>query len=190
MRRFTHSIMACLIGAVSQTTLAGNEEGFYVGASYGASHFHSDEDSGAYKVFGGYNFDLLPTLDLAVEAAYVDFGETSGEIPIRTIVDDESIFIDGHQTTSTTGWNVFGVADFTLGPVSLFGKLGMTSSNSETELSIAGRDNVRNTETGLAYGAGIKTQLSIFSIRAEYEAFDAEQFGEFDMLSIGVSYSF
>ena len=200
MRRFTHSIMACLIGAVSQTTLAGNEEGFYVGASYGESSFdlpfdqNGESEASSYKIFSGYNFNLIPILDLAIEGSYVDFGEFSDEFDVNTTIDNETVVMDGYLTTSTTGWDVFGIAGVSLGPVSLFGKLGMVSWKSEGKMRIPYLDNtVTNySESGSdpACGLGVKVQFSSLSVRAEYEALNTEQFSKFDMLSIGVSYSF
>ena len=199
MKKSTRLIVACLFFSASQTVFAGNENGFYLGASYGESSFdlkygREDEDS-AYKVFGGYNFNLLPLFDLAVEASYVDFGTISHKFDVhRTTIDDEEIVVDGYGFISTTGWNIFGVAGFNFGPVSLFGKLGMASwiSREEGEIPDLDYSLSSSTEAGNdpAYGVGAKIQLSSFSLRAEYESFDAGSFGDFNMMSLGMAYTF
>ena len=199
MKKSTRLIVACLFFSASQTVFAGNENGFYLGASYGESSFdlkygREGEDS-AYKVFGGYNFSILPLFNLAVEASYVDFGTIDEEFDVQhTSIDDEQFVVDGYGFISTTGWNIFGVAGFNFGPVSLFGKLGMASWISRDETKIPDLNSYTSTSTEAgndpAYGVGAKIQLSSFSLRAEYESFDAGSFGDFNMMSLGLAYTF
>jgi len=167
----------------SAWVLAGSDSGFYLGGAIGSASNdvafdeleYSDDDTG-YKVFAGYNFGLVPTIDLAVEGSYVDFGDSSVDI------------IDENVSTQTTAWDVFGVAGFNLGPVGVFGKLGMVAWDNEVSLSTAA-DTFTEDGSDPAYGIGAKIQLQSFSIRAEYEYFDLE-YTTIDFISIGASYTF
>ena len=70
---------------VSAPAFAGGDSGFYLGAGVGqaigrryvtsrvASRF--DGDDTGFKAIAGYNFGIIPLIDLAVEGEYVDFGK-------------------------------------------------------------------------------------------------------------------
>jgi opacity protein-like surface antigen len=92
---------------------------------------------------------------LGVEAGYVDFGKP----------DDDGAGVDA------SGFDVFGLAGVQLGPVQVFGKLGVISWDADGSF---GADSVSDDGTDLAYGIGAGLQFGSQGIRAEYEMFDID----------------
>jgi hypothetical protein len=145
--------------------------GFYVGASYGNTtlevdtpEISFDADDPSYKVFAGFRFLKF----LGVEASYLDLGSPT----------------DGSVTIETTGWSGFGMGVLPLGPVGLFAKVGMVSTDSEIS-SLADESS-----TDPAYGVGAEFAFSKIAIRAEYERFDIEDTEDVYMVSAGVAWRF
>jgi outer membrane immunogenic protein len=137
--------------------------------------FEFDESDFAWKVFGGFDFDLT-VLALAIEGGYVDLGSPSGP------VEDTEIGLD------VTGWDVFGVVSFELGPIGLFGKAGMISWDADTTidaLEVGGDDG-----TDPAYGVGARFKFDALEIRGEYEYFDIDTAQDVYLLSAGVVWRF
>ena len=167
------SLMAALLGLPTMV-LGGSESGFYLGAGIGEVNVEVDafdENDSAYKVFGGYNFGVVPFLDFAVEASYVDFGNPgSGSVDI-----------------DLSGLNAFGLVGFKLGPVGLFAKAGMIAWDAEISI-----DSIRDDDSGTdpAYGLGARLQFGSFAIRAEYELFDISDVKDLSMLSASAVYTF
>ncbi|WP_455206572.1 outer membrane beta-barrel protein [Kaarinaea lacus] len=163
---------------LSTTATAGSESGLYLGGSIGQATITAkgqtpgdptfDENDAGYKIFLGYNFGIIPLIDLAVEGSYVDFGKPSGN----------NVEID------LVGWDAFGLAALTFGPFSVFGKMGVLSWDSES--------NVYNNDSGSdpAYGVGAKFILGSLALRAEYEYFDVNELDDLYMVSAGISLTF
>ena len=180
-------ILAVPFLAVSGTTLAGSDSGLYIGASVGQAQLDfqddpsiddvdfdvdiDDEDT-AYKIFAGYNLGLIPLVDLAVEGAYVDFGNFNG----RVNTNDNSDF-------EVDGWTGAGLAGIKLGPVGLFAKAGFISWDGD--LDELGDDD----GTDPLYGVGARFTLFSFQLRAEYERYDLDNF-DIDYYSVGAAYTF
>lgn len=162
----------------SSVAVAGSESGLYLGGSIGQSTITAkdqapgepqfDENDAGYKIFLGYNFGVIPLIDLAVEGSYVDFGKPSGN----------NVEID------LTGWDAFGLAALTFGPFSVFGKMGVLSWDSKS--------NVFADDSGSdpAYGLGAKFILGGLALRAEYEYFDVNELSDLYMISAGLSLTF
>jgi len=172
--------------AISGTAIA--DTGFYFGGSVGDTTleaefddpigdgtFTFDESDFSWKAFGGVNFDL-PVVQLGIEAGYVDLGG-----PSVTFAAEE-------YGVDVTAWDAFGVAGFNLGPVKLFGKLGVVSWDAEA--TIAGFEAGSDDGTDTAYGVGAALELGSFQIRAEYEAFDISDIEDLYMLSAGFVFTF
>jgi hypothetical protein len=160
------------------------ESGFYIGAAAGGATQdielggppEIEEDDTAFKVFGGYKFDLS-VVDLGIELGYVDFGEAE----INTAA--------GELVFDPTGVNLWGVAGIELGPVDVFAKVGVIAWDVETT-SFAGRVSDDGTDYGLGLGAGF--DIGRVQIRGEYELYDpsGSNVTMLSMLSLGVVYSF
>src|SRR5512143_3620561 len=105
MKKLTISGLALVLLLVTGTAWAGGESGLYLGGSLGSAGFdvkdgsvsYRDNDT-AFKVFGGYNFGIIPLINLAIEGSYVDFGTAKGTVLGRNV------------ETSVTGWDLFGLA--------------------------------------------------------------------------------
>ena len=175
-----------------------DDSGFYMGGGLGQAGIEIDlptgdpsipafdEDDTAWKIFGGYKFDLLPVLDLGVEGGYVDFGGPTLDIVAPGV--DAAIGVDA------TGIDIFGVAGFDIGPLGVFGKLGYVFWDAESFLTDF--NDPTNNETGsddgndLAYGIGASIGLGSLEVRGEYEVFDLEDTENVAMWSIGLVYYF
>ncbi len=160
------------------------DSGFYIGAAAGGATQdielggppELEEDDTAFKVFGGYKFDML-VVDLGVELGYVDFGEAEIDTAAGELVFDP------------TGINLWGVAGFELGPVDLFAKLGVIAWDVETT-SFAGTVSDDGTDFALGLGAGF--DIGKVQIRGEYELYDPSDsvVTMLSMVSLGVVYRF
>lgn len=177
---------AIVLAGFATVAQAGSESGFYLGGSVGSASIDAsdndpdvgeiefDDDDSAYKVFLGYNIGAVPLVNLAVEGAYVNFGTFGGEVA----------GFDGE--VDVDGFTAFGLVGFDLGPVGLFGKVGMLSW--DNELSV---DDFDESDSGNdpAYGLGAKFQIGSFAVRGEYELFDLDGV-DIDMYSVGAAFTF
>jgi outer membrane immunogenic protein len=163
------------------------DSGFYVGASAGSAQtelefadvglgsIDFDEDDTAWKILGGFNFDIL-VVDLAVEAAWVDFGSPS----------NSGLEVD------VDGISGFGLVGFELGPIGVFGKAGLVSWDAEATLDNLVSDDDSGTDP--AYGIGARFSIGSIELRAEYEIFDIDADGvnssDLSMVSVGGVWTF
>lgn len=167
---------------MSTSAFAGAESGFYLGAGVGQASVgdidggegfgsvdFSGEDTG-YKAIVGYNFGIIPLVDLGVEAEYVDFGKP----------DDAGIEVDASAIA------LFGLAGVNLGPVGVFAKVGGFNWDAD---ATDGVDSYSDDGTDMAYGVGARFQIASFQIRAEYEFFDAGP-ANLDLISASLLYTF
>ena len=181
MKKLTISGIALVLLLVSGTAWAGGESGLYLGGSLGSASLDVsdggvayDDNDTAYKIFGGYNFGIIPLINLAIEGSYVDFGTARGNVSGNSV------------DTSVTGWDLFGLVGVNMGPVSLFGKVGAIRWDGESSyLAQSGNDS----GTDPAYGVGLQLQLGSFAIRTEYELFTVNKV-DIGFASAGVSYTF
>ena len=160
------------------------DSGFFIGAAAGGATQdieidgppEIEEDDTAFKVFGGYKFDMS-VVDLGVELGYVDFGEAE----IGTAA--------GDRVFAPTGVTLWGVAGFELGPVDLFAKFGVIAWDIEST-TFAGT--VSDDGTDLGYGVGAGFDIGKVQIRGEFELYDPSgaNVSMLSMLSLGVVYSF
>ena len=172
----------------SAGAFAGAESGFYIGAGagqwdftldFGESLIGGDEevdgDDMVYKIIGGFNFGVVPLIDLAVEVNYNFFDEV-GEDATNGRAD-----IDVHAL------NAFGLAGLSFGPVGLYAKAGVTYW--EVEYDLAGSDDDED-GTDPVYGAGARLQLGNWSVRAEYEYYDLDDIIDVETVTASVLYTF
>lgn len=181
MKKLIVAPLFLVLSCFPLVSTAGSESGLYIGGSVGQTSVESDfggdtsfkldDDDNGYKVFFGYNFGLVPFLDLAVEADYREYGKFGNENLNTEIVSSE----------------LFGILGFNFGPLGLFGKLGY----SDTDLdSIIDDIDFNDSESATAYGAGAKLSFGSFGIRAEYEVLDLDAVDDLNMISVGATYTF
>lgn len=162
------------------------DSGFYAGGSVGSAgveldveDVEFDEDDFAWKAFGGFNFDVV-VVDLAVEAGYVDFGSPG------TTVQNVDVGVD---LDALTGFGLVGVE---LGPIGVFGKVGVVSWDAEATIEGIGDDDDSGTDP--AYGVGARFSIGSVELRAEYEVFDIDVDGadssDLSMVSAGLVWTF
>ena len=170
MKKLLASSLLMASIALPLTSYAGADSGLYIGGSVGQSAlddgYDFDEKDTAYKLLVGYNFGLVPLVDLAVEADYRDFGTFEGEGSVDIVAFD-----------------VFGVAGMNFGPFGVFAKAGYSDSDIDFE---GGSDS----ESNMGYGLGAKFQLASFALRAEYETFDMDDVDDLSMISVGATITF
>ena len=179
MRKATLFAAALLTLPVLPAVAADN--GFYLGGSIGQANLQIDDltggalpdddfdaDDTAFKLIAG----IRPLDWLAVEAAYVNFGEPKDEVlgfPLEAEGD---------------GISAFAVGFLAVGPVDLFAKAGLIAWDSKIEGGAFDDDG-----SDLAYGVGAQFRVLGLSIRAEYEKFEISDV-DLDMVSIGLTYTF
>lgn len=169
-------IAASLI--LSQSAYAGAASGIYFGGGLGDTNIVGPQDLGAlefdstgYKLVLGYNFGVIPLIDLGVEGAYVNLGEESSK----------------SANFEQTSWNGFGLAGLSFGPIGLFAKLGMAAWDAKTRV---GGVNFNESGTDPVYGIGARLTLGSFTARIEYEDYDQNDFDDVSMVSASLLYSF
>ncbi len=169
-----------LASCMSASAWAGGDSGFYVGGSVGQSavdvKFNNaslDDNNTGYKIIGGYNFGIVPLIDLAVEADYRDFG---------TFEDKQSGIKSG-----ITAFDFFALGGFNFGPVGLFGKVGYCSGEID---GLEKQQDFKSSDSYSAFGLGAKFQLASISLRAEYEMFDLDDVEDLSMVSVGATITF
>jgi len=216
-RHFGCRVVAmCVIAFFTPAALAA-DAGWYIGGSAGRSKVDVDEaqldslapgssitshekDTGL-KVFGGYQF----TKNLALEAAYIDFGGFNATQTVSTGTVQVKF--------EPRGWNIAGVAILPINQsFSLFGKLGAlnwsldykctTASGSFSCLSPSNRS---ASGTDLSFAAGLSYVITRqLNLRVEYERFkdvgdrnatrgtDNGKTGQsdIDLLGVGIQYRF
>lgn len=174
-----YSFLAAMASAPA-VSWAGSESGLYLGGSIGQSSINADDvsveiddSSTAYKAILGYNFGVVPLIDLAIEGDYRDFGSFKGK--------------NGINKVDVTAYNLYGLAGFDIGPIGLFAKLGYSSTDGEFDLNDS---SFSDSSSDITYGVGVKFQLTSFAVRAEYEAFEFDGSDDLYMFSVGALYTF
>ena len=181
----TLKLLLILATALPMSAIA--DTGFYIGGSAGGATVEAnlgdtgipgipssiDEDDTAYKIFGGYMFEL-PVVSVAIEGGYVDLGEPDVDI------------LGDPLNVDVTGINLWGIGSLDLGLFDVFGKLGYISWDVEADFlgSSASDDG-----SDLGYGLGAAVELGPLQIRGEYEVYDLDD-TDVSMLSLGLVYFF
>jgi hypothetical protein len=184
MRNGGKSLAMILCAALlPATAFAGSDSGPYIGAGVGQASVGDisdiggqdlsfDGDDTGYKVFAGFNFGLIPLIDLAIEVGYVDFGKP----------DERQVEIE------IDGWDAFGLIGGKLGPVGVFGKVGFISW--DTDARVQGGASGGDDGTDPAYGLGARLKFGSLEVRAEYELFDIGGADDVSLLSASAAWTF
>lgn len=180
MKKLHSALLAIALGAmtVSTTALAGEESGGFMGLGVGKTSIEFPEledrftaDDVGYKLMLGYNFGVLPALDLGIEGAYVNFGD----------------FTEGDTEVKQTAWDGFGLIGLSFGPFGLFGKAGFAAWTDE--LTVGGIS-TETTGTDPVYGLGMRLRMASITARLEYEYYDFEATEDNSMASFSLLYNF
>jgi outer membrane immunogenic protein len=176
---------ALALGSMSVSQLHA-ADGLYLGAGVGAAtvkdSFNTetfDQEDVAYRAFVGWRFDQVPIIDLAVEAAYTNFGK-----PSQTIVQGGAA---QNVEFKLHGASLAGLLILPLGPIDLYAKGGVIDWKADQTVngSTTGRSG-----TDAFYGAGIGFYLWILAFRAEYERYQIKDVDRVQMLSLNVLFQF
>ena len=175
--RFLKSCGVATLATLLLTPAAFADSGFFVGGAYGTLDIDEtgtsfDEDSAPYKIMAGYIFDM-PVVDIAIEAAYNDFGSQEDNNALATL--------------DAKGLSAYAVGGVDFGLFGIFAKLGMVSW--DADIAVAGLGSVSEDGTDPAYGIGMRLTFSSVEARLEYELFDFDGV-DVDMLSLGVLWRF
>jgi len=162
-------------GLVSQADAAS---GLYLGAGLGQSSVKENTPAGtldatdsAYKAFVGYRFNMIPIIDLAVEAGYTDFGKPS------------QTFSGTNVQFKLHGYNAAGLLIFPLGPFDVYGKVGMLHWTADaTGASTSGTDPY--------YGLGAAFYFWKIGVRAEAEQYKIKDTDRVLMYSVSALFQF
>ena len=162
---------------------AGSKTGLYLGAGAGRvdakGNANTDDDvsdyAAGYKLFVGYNFGVIPLLDLGVEGSYMFTDELSDETNGVNLSYERRSF------------NAMGLATLSFGPVGFFGKLGLGAWDSETKV---GNRTISDSGTCPIYGVGVRLALFSISGRLELEYFDQDDVDHLYMTSLSLMYTF
>ena len=180
-REMRTTLAAALLGSVGVSQVHA-ADGLYIGAGIGLATVKDevntetlDSDDASYKAFVGWRFDVIPVIDLALEAAYTDFGR-----PSQTLSGQNVQF-------KLTGASLAGLLIFPLGPIDFYGKAGLMSWRSELD---NGASTSSRSGTDPFYGAGVGFYIWKIGIRAEYERFQIKDVDRVDMLSLSALFQF
>ena len=167
-----------------------NLQGFYLGGGIGDFSSSIDEvnrldqidDAGidftdgdnAAKLFAGWNFNRY----FALQGDYVDFGEQSGAV---------SPSVNG--TSNVKGFAPSIVGTLPIGPVELFGRIGMMFYNLDVNLS--GGQLIDDSANDLVWSAGIGVDIKDrLNLRLEYEQIDIPQFDQANAVWLNAAWKF
>lgn len=158
-------------------------DGPYLGAGIGIASFRDDlgsgvtldEEDAAYKAFIGWRFDVIPVIDLAVEVAYTDFGKPSQTVAAQQF------------EVNLRGPSIAGLLIFPLGPVDLYGKVGVLDW--KLDRTVAGTTRTSSGNDAF-YGAGIGFYIWKIAFRAEWERFEIQDVERVDMVSVHALFQF
>lgn len=155
--------------------------GFYIGGGLTQSRFDNDDfdvddiddEDNSWKIILG----ARPHPNFAIEANYVNFGEAT----------QPSVPAGGPFEADADGYALFGLGIVPLGPVELYGKLGVSRIDSKGNV---GAVLFEDKATELAYGAGLQFRIGALGLRAEYEKYDTDVIGDLDLITVGLTFTF
>jgi len=173
------AILVGSTGAFAQD--AEPNTGFYLGAGLTQSRFDNDDfdvddiddEDNSWKAILGFR----PHRNFAFEANYVNFGKST----------QPSVPAGGPFEADADGYAAFALGIAPLGPIELYGKLGVSRIDSDGNV---GAVLFEDKATQLAYGAGIQFRLGGLWLRAEYEKYDTDVIGDLDLITVGATWTF
>ena len=159
----------------------------YIGASLGqAEHkldcegFPCDEKDNAWRVFGGFQLNRT----FSVELGYANLGESTVDFGAGDTFHAE-----------VTAWDLSAIGAIPVGPVSLFGRLGLYRATVEVREPLLGLSS-DDSNTGFVWGLGVMFDINKnLGIRAEWQQYNdvgSDDIGEADVrvLNVGLLWRF
>lgn len=181
-------LLAVAALAASGISRAHGADGLYLGAGLGAAAVRDSFDVStfeaedlAYKAFIGWRFDNLPLIDVAVEAAYTNFGKPSQVLAPSAGAPAEDVEFKLH------GPSAAGLLILPLGPLDLYAKGGVIKWRLDQTI---GGSTTGRSGTDAFYGAGAGIYLWKLGFRVEYERYQIKDVDRVEMLSAGVLFQF
>lgn len=190
IRPFHLSLIANLsLVLMHHISWAGNETGPYLGGgigyislqeSYGTGKF-DDGDPNGRKVFFGYNLGLVPSLYMAIEGGFVNFGDPRASVHNGPFSGNSNVHYEIH------GYNGSALVGVSIGSVDLFAKIGRIKWDSNVTI-----DSSTTAEDGVDSAFGVGLQWSIFLVRAriEYEEYSVSTIDNLSLTSANLIYVF
>jgi len=191
------ALLGTLVAIPALSLADDNASGAYVGGAFGRFNLHIEHlddvddaaqtiahsDNNSWKAFVGYRF----TPNWSIEAAYIDFGNSSDEF--------SSTGSDGNYRVRMKGFAPSLVGTIPVGPVELFGKVGEYFYNVDTRIDLDGAGSPRITSShsrsDLVWGGGVGiTVLEHLNLRAEYERIEIDNAQNSNALWLGAAWRF
>lgn len=157
----------------------------YIGASLGQSDADYDCEGAscdlkdnAWRVFGGFQLNRT----FSAELGYSNLGEASFDFGGGDTVVAEA-----------TAWDLSAIAAFPVGPVSLYGRLGLYRAEVETRDALFGTSD--DSSNGLLWGLGVMFDINKnLAIRGEWKQYNGIESGDEDadvnVISVGLLWRF
>jgi hypothetical protein len=197
MNRSLLALMVVALGGLASVSHAQeNTSGFYAGAGVGQFNVNIDDidqtdnaierlddDDAAWKAFAGYRINPY----IALEAAYIDFGNPSTR--------SETSGSSGDYRVQLQGFAPYVIGTIPVGPVELFGKIGYYFYDVDLRADIDDplRPDIDSSESDedLLYGVGIgATFFQHLNARLEYERIDSDVLDDADAIWLSAAWRF
>jgi OmpA-OmpF porin, OOP family len=137
----------------------------YIGGAFGKSDLDlscedtisCDNKDSAWRVFGGFQVSR----HFSVELGYANLGEATFDFGAGDTASVEF-----------SAWDLSAIGAFPIGPVSIFGRLGLFRASVEAREPLFGIDE-EDTDTGLTYGVGVQYDVNKnLGVRAEWQRYN------------------
>jgi len=184
MNRKVWALVTGLAVASTYAQTAAAADGLYLGIGIGAATVKDDfqtstfeSEDVAYKGFIGWRFNQIPIIDLAVEAAYTNFGKPSQTLGMPA----QEVEYDLH------GPSLAGLLILPLGPLDLYAKGGVLDWKLD---GTVGTTTSSRSGTDGFYGVGVGFYLWKLAFRVEYERYEIKDVDKLDMFSLDMLFQF
>jgi hypothetical protein len=174
------TIFVIILSALIFSNNTQAQKGFYIGGSLGPSFINQvildidsiqielQENELSYKFYAGWRM----TKFFAFEGGYRNLGKSTQEL--------SSYKLDA----KTDGWDFQALGIFPLGPLDLFGKLGVFFWDSEYKFN---DELLYKNGTSFMFGLGAGVRLGRLGLRAEWEFLDLSKGNRLSMLTAGAT---
>ncbi|MCC6170899.1 MAG: porin family protein [Gammaproteobacteria bacterium] len=155
------------------------DNGFYLGAGFTQSKIDDigpsiDFEDDSFKLIAGFR----PLDAFGVEFNYIDLGKDGTSLgPVGVEVDGKA-------------YAAYAVGFLPLPFVDLYAKAGVARWEADARTTGISLDDLDDSGTEFAYGAGIQARLGSLAARLEYERFDIADTDGAELISLGVTWTF